>query len=1004
MGRTASKNYLKNKRGLRDGDGSWQSYSLLAGLMVLVFCLSVYMFSKEKTMINVYAPWEDASMEIRLELVLTHLEFEEYVSGNRGHDVRDIRKRIDTAKRYAEALLNGGEIGAGEVVPLKSEALRRDIQELKESINRFGSYLTLGFSKGETFKDGINAGKEYHEVFDEIILLAQEFERALYDEIELDIKNYARTQQVLRGFILVLFFLVGFVFYRHEKQVREYLKNIEESRSQIEKSNRFVQTIMDSMGDAVIVTDQKGFLTYINPVAVDLTKWSVAEAKDQPIDKIFNIINEYTRQPVKSPVVKVIRHKKIFGLANHTLLIAKDGTELPIADSGAPILDEEGRFSGVVLVFRDVTDMREAERSLQESKDMLEGVFRCVGDAIRVVDLDCNVIAINNELEVMTGMVSKDLVNRKCSEMLCGEECFTGRCTLNRILQGEQRIQKETTKRTPDGADIVVDLVATPLKRKDKVVGMIESLRDITYRKRQEEVMETLVMKSAARTGKEFLDEMVERLCKIIRADCVFFGQIEDDVGVAVQTISVFDEGRMAKNFKYDIKGTPCEKVIGKGTCIYPSGVSRLFPKDELLKDKGVEGYLGVPLVDQKGQPLGIMVGLFGRPIHDNEVVLIEQIMQVVATRVSAGLSRMRDEEERSRLISILEASLDFISVANCELKIEYLNKAGRRMLGYGEEEDLGKRKIKEDYPPAAFDQILNEGIPTAVKEGYWEGETTLLHKDGTEIPVAQVIISHKGEDGEVEFLSTVIRDITEQKRYEEELLKKNKELEAFVYSISHDLKTPLVAIQGFAGLLLKNKDNKLSAKGQDFISRISKNIENMGNLINDLLTLSRVGRVIGEKEYVVVKDLFEETRLRLAEQIKEYNIEFTIDEKSGCQILCDRKQMLQAFENLVTNAIKFIGRRNGGKIEMACECASRSQVVIFVADNGIGIDPKYHDKIFDIFHRLEDTGRKIEGTGIGLSLVKRIIEEHGGRIRVESQKGQGAKFLMNIPRKVNGA
>ena len=244
-------------------------------------------------------------------------------------------------------------------------------------------------------------------------------------------------------------------------------------------------------------------------------------------------------------------------------------------------------------------------------------------------------------------------------------------------------------------------------------------------------------------------------------------------------------------------------------------------------------------------------------------------------------------------------------------------------------------------------------------------------------------------------------RDITERKkaqeereRFVEELEAKNAELERFTYTVSHDLKSPLVTIKGFIGLLEKD-----TAKGDtDLVKRDIEQIQNatdkMHQLLGELLELSRVGRLVNPPEELSLTVLAEEAIGLVTGQIIKGGVEVEIDPAMPT-IYADRLRLVEVLQNLLDNAVKFMGDQPEPRIKIGTR-DDDGEVVCFVQDNGMGIDPKYHEKIFGLFDRLDP---RSEGTGIGLALVKRIVEVHGGRIWVESEgKGHGAVFCFSLP------
>jgi len=235
-----------------------------------------------------------------------------------------------------------------------------------------------------------------------------------------------------------------------------------------------------------------------------------------------------------------------------------------------------------------------------------------------------------------------------------------------------------------------------------------------------------------------------------------------------------------------------------------------------------------------------------------------------------------------------------------------------------------------------------------------------------------------------------------ERENFIQELNRKNAELERFTYTVSHDLKSPLVTIKGFLGFLKKDLVANREDRIQKDFSRIEEATLKMGTLLSELLELSRIGRIINQPEQVDLVKLTEETLEILDGRIREQNIMVIVS--PDLPLVCaDRPRLAEVVENLIDNAAKYMGKQPKPLIEIG-SLQAKNEIVIFVRDNGIGIEPKYHAKIFGLFEKLDSTS---EGTGIGLALAKRIIETHGGRIWVESEGlGKGSTFCFTIPNK----
>jgi len=227
-----------------------------------------------------------------------------------------------------------------------------------------------------------------------------------------------------------------------------------------------------------------------------------------------------------------------------------------------------------------------------------------------------------------------------------------------------------------------------------------------------------------------------------------------------------------------------------------------------------------------------------------------------------------------------------------------------------------------------------------------------------------------------------------------QQLEAKNEELERFAYTVSHDLKSPLVTIRGFLGLLEQDIAADNQQRIQSDFAQIINATDNMQRLLNELLRLSRVGRSAHVSETVSLSGLADEAVALVSGQIAERGVEVTILPELPV-VLGDRVRLTEVFQNLIANAVKYMGEQVMPRIEIGARSAE-AEVVCFVRDNGMGIDPRYHEKVFGLFERLDATN---EGTGIGLALVKRIIEVHGGRVWVESAgAGQGSTFYFTLP------
>jgi signal transduction histidine kinase len=228
------------------------------------------------------------------------------------------------------------------------------------------------------------------------------------------------------------------------------------------------------------------------------------------------------------------------------------------------------------------------------------------------------------------------------------------------------------------------------------------------------------------------------------------------------------------------------------------------------------------------------------------------------------------------------------------------------------------------------------------------------------------------------------------------ELEAANKELESFTYSVSHDLRAPLRHVVGYAELLQKQSSASLDEKGRRYMAMILEASKRMGNLIDDLLGFSRIGRAEARKTAVSLDQLVREVITELKQDTKDRDIAWTV----GALPVCygDRSMLKVALMNLLSNAVKFTRIRPRAKIEIGCADGKDNQVELFVADNGAGFDIQYVNKLFGVFQRLHRV-EEFEGTGIGLATVQRIIHRHGGEVRAQGAVDQGATFYFSLPR-----
>ncbi len=352
--------------------------------------------------------------------------------------------------------------------------------------------------------------------------------------------------------------------------------------------------------------------------------------------------------------------------------------------------------------------------------------------------------------------------------------------------------------------------------------------------------------------------------------------------------------------------------------------------------------------------------------------------------------------EELNKQSEAVEQSPNIVIMADVEGIIEYVNPRYTALTGYDKEVLLGQslRTTKnEGLSDEEFDSIWD----TINADGEWRGQFQNKKKNGQLYWESISISPITNSKGRLAHFLVVKEDITERMEAEEALLTANAELDAFVHTASHDLRSPLVSIDGFFSLLKNVEGDRLSEKGRHYLDQIEANTQRMDRLINDLLQLSRANRDISPREMVDLNDVVELIKSDFAPQIEQRNIRLSLPGDLPT-VNGERSALAQIFTNFISNAIKYMGNEPKPLVELTWT-AMGDNFQFMVTDNGIGIDPAHHDKVFEPFNSLHDErAGKVDSTGVGLNIVKRIIERHEGQVWIESDGQNGSVFNFTLP------
>lgn len=351
-------------------------YALISLITLAVLSVMGFSFYSSHVMINTYAPQVNAAMEVKLEATFAHLWFEEIISGDRYENIEDIIGHIDQAKWYARAMLDGGENAEGVFPPLDDPVLRNAVRETLVLITEFEKITRMRWEALTPSGIGTRIDQEYDSLFKTFIAQIDNVETLIQQKTREDYQRYLVLQGGLVLFILLLSCGAFLVRYRHGRERAAAIRKLHKAKEVAEKSEQWLKTTMNSMGDGVIITDGQGRVTYMNPVASTLTGWPLEDAVDRKVTEVMNLVDETDKTPVENPVMRVIARGRPVWLGDHVELISRHGRVWPISDSAAPIFDRENHLVGVVVVFRDIEERKQAEAERASLEAQLRQSFK----------------------------------------------------------------------------------------------------------------------------------------------------------------------------------------------------------------------------------------------------------------------------------------------------------------------------------------------------------------------------------------------------------------------------------------------------------------------------------------------------------------------------------------------------------------------------------------------------------------------------------------------------
>ena len=771
---------------------------------------------------------------------------------------------------------------------------------------------------------------------------------------------------------------VAALYRRAQRKVAAYDKELALRESQ--RHNAMLAGIIEHSSQAFGIGYPDGRLGLINRAFEQLTGYSGEELRN--IDWAGTLTPPEWRELERKKLEEMnatgqpVRYEKEY--------LRKDGTRVPIELLVHLARDADGKPEYYYSFITDITERKQAEIAVEQLNARLRQ---------QVADLQ----AANEEVQA----------SRRAALSLA-EDALEARKEVEQVNVNLKKANESLATSRRSALNLMGDAVQARKQAEQASAELLKVNRALKAHGKSDQAL----MRADAET--EFLDAV----CRIVVEDCghamVWVGLAEEDEARTVRPVAqaAFEAGYLET---LEITWADTERGRGPtGTAIRTGQPSRC---GNMLTDPGFapwraeaikRGYassLVLPLLAE-GRAFGAMTIYSKQPdgFSDDEVRLLTELADdlaygITALRLRAAKARaeeaQRQSEERYR--SLVELSPEALFV-NRTGRIVLVNPAALQLFGASSAEQLlGKSPFEVLHPDCHA--MMRERI-TQVLAGQRVPflEEKVIRLDGAVVDV-EVVAAPVMDQGE-RAIQVLLRDITQRKQAQaalqkttEDLTRSNRDLEQFAYVASHDLQEPLRAVGGYVKLLQLRFPDKLDAKAQGYIAGAFEGATRMEQLIRDLLAFSRVGT---RGDPFVPTDLEDALRQALRNlEVSLTSTQATVAHDPLPTLPVDATQIMQLFQNLVGNALKFHGEQPPN-IHIGAQ-RQDGRWVFWVRDNGIGIEPQYYEKIFQIFQRLH-TRKDYPGTGIGLAICKRIVERHSGTIWVESQPGQGSTFYFSLP------
>lgn len=792
----------------------------------------------------------------------------------------------------------------------------------------------------------------------------------------------------------------------------------------LRKQSEWLAITLASIGDGVISTDAAGCVTFMNKVAEGLTGWSHEEALARPLPEIFEIVNEQTLQPVDNPALRALKEGTIVGLANHTILISRDGTRRPIDDSAAPMRDERQQPVGAVLVFRDVTERKQAE----EDRARLAAIVDSSEDAIISKTLDGVIRSWNTGAARVFGYTAKEAIGQPITLIIPPERFDEERGILEKLRRGERVEWFETIRVAKDGRRLDISLTISPIRDHDgRVIGTSKIARDITERKRAEDA----------------LRESRARLDYAVRLSGVGFWYCD------LPFFELNWDARVHEHFWFPADARVTIEMF----------YGRLHPDDREPTRQAIETSIrerkpydvDYRTVDPESGAIkwlralgGAAYAADGSPVRFDGVTLDVTDRKLDEIRLAHALQREREQGRMLRLLP--EAAQTIHSSGSLDSVLRVIAEEARRILRtqYAASSLTHGDDFAQSITSVAATQKLEPGLAEAFASvgaacspevcqtnrplrltGAELGERPGLHQSvqggdrspplrgwlaapfvnrrGKNLGLIQVANKAEGDFTEIDEaalvqLAHIASVAIENARLYGELREQDRRKDEFLALLAHELRNPLAPLRnGLQVMRLAEHDPEALTQAREMMER---QLGHMVRLVDDLLDVSRISRNKMElrRSRVLLADVVSGAVETSRPAIEAAGHELTITLPAQPVYLdADLTRLAQVFGNLLSNSAKYTER--GGRIWLT---ASRQgdQVSVLIQDTGIGIPAYALPNIFDMFSQVDRSiERSTGGLGIGLALVKGLVEMHGGTVEASSPgQGKGSTFIVKLP------